>query len=45
MCVFDCNGGIKQQSDMSRQSDSAVETRTIHTENTALESYTTPQQH
>ena len=37
---------MEQQSDVSRQSDSAVETRrTIQPANTALESYTTPQQH
>ena len=40
VCVFDCNGGIKQQSDMSGWLDSTVETRTIQQEDTAVESMT-----
>lgn len=35
--VFDCNGGIKQQSHTSRRLESAVETGTIQTADTAVE--------
>ena len=35
MYVFDCNGGIKQQLDTSKQLDNAVETGTIQPEGSA----------